>query len=209
MKQNFYGQFTPPVDKIIRDYFPDKEYGTCIEVGAVDGIEYSNSYHFEINGWDVLCVEPIPNHYERLAANRKLSLNYAISSQNIDEIIFTSVVLDNDTRSAISSLSIDDRLFEQIKRWGYNPIKEEIKVTTKRLDWCIENHFNHKTIDFISIDTEGTELDVLKSFNVNDYNITLLIIENNFNDPEIEQYLNEFGWVKDKRIEVNDFYIKK
>lgn len=209
MNQNFYGQFTPPVDKLIRDYFPNKEYGTCIEIGAVDGVEYSNTYHFELNGWDVLCVEPIPNHYERLSANRKLSLNYAISSQNIDEIIFTSVVLDNDTRSAISSLSIDDRLFEQIKGWGYNPIKEEIKVTTKRLDWCIENHFNHKTIDFISIDTEGTELDVLKSFDVNGYYTKLLVVENNFNDPEIEEYLNSKGWIKDKRVEVNDFYIKQ
>ena len=199
----------PPVDKLIRDYFPDKEYGTCIEIGAVDGVEYSNTYHFELNGWDVLCVEPIPNHYEQLLKNRKLSLNYAISSQNVDEIIFTSVVLDNDTRSAISSLSIDDRLFDQIKGWGYNPIKEEIKVTTKRLDWCIENHFNHNTIDFISIDTEGTELDVLKSFDVNGYNTKLLIVENNFNDPEIEEYLNTKGWIKDKRVEVNDFYIKQ
>lgn len=209
MNQNFYGQFTPPVDKLIRDYFPDKEYGTCIEIGAVDGVEYSNTYHFELNGWDVLCVEPIPNHYERLVTNRKLSLNYAISSQNIDEIIFTSVVLDNDTRSAISSLSIDDRLFEQIKSWGYNPIKEEIKVMTKRLDWCIENHFSHNIIDFISIDTEGTELDVLKSFDVNAYGTKLLVVENNFNDPEIEEYLNTKGWVKDKRVEVNDFYIKQ
>jgi FkbM family methyltransferase len=209
MNQKFYGQFMPPVDKLIRDYFPDKEYGTCIEIGAVDGVEYSNTYHFELNGWDVLCVEPIPNHYEQLLKNRKLSLNYAISSQNVDEIIFTSVVLDNDTRSAISSLSIDDRLFDQIKGWGYNPIKEEIKVTTKRLDWCIENHFNHNTIDFISIDTEGTELDVLKSFDVNGYNTKLLIVENNFNDPEIEEYLNTKGWIKDKRVEVNDFYIKQ
>jgi len=209
MNNNFYGQFSPPVDKVIRDYFPDKEYGVCIEIGAVDGIEYSNTYHFETNGWDSLCIEPIPFHYEKLQKNRKLSLNYAISYGNNDEVSFTSVVLDNNTRSAISSLSIDDRLFDQIKGWGFNPIKEEIKVTTKRLDWCIENHFNHKKIDFISIDTEGTELDVLKSFDVNQYELKLLVIENNFNDPEIEIYLNDMGWIKDKRIEVNDFYIKK
>jgi len=209
MNNTFYGQFSPTVDQIIREYFPDKEYGTCIEVGAVNGIEYSNTYHFELNGWDSLCIEPITSHYESLVENRKLSLNYAISSQNIDETIFTSVVLNNNTRSAISSLSIDDRLFEQIKNAGLDPTKEEIKVTTKRLDWCIENYFNHNTIDFISIDTEGTELDVLKSFDVNNYNIKLLIVENNFNDPEIEEYLNSKGWVKDKRIEVNDFYIKQ
>lgn len=206
---NFYGQFNPPVDKLIREYFPNKDYGICIEVGAVDGIEFSNTYHFESNGWDCLCIEPIPSHYEDLKKNRSLSLNYAISNDNIDSVEFTSVVLENNTRTAISSLKVDDRLFNQIKNWGYNPIKESITVTSKRLDWCIDNFFKHNEIDFISIDTEGTELDVLKSFDVNSYNLKLLVIENNFNDPEIEEYLNSKGWVKDKRVEVNDFYIKK
>jgi hypothetical protein len=77
------------------------------------------------------------------------------------------------------------------------------------LDWCIENHFRHPIIDFITIDTEGTELDVLKSFDVNKYNIKLLVVENNFNDPYVENYLADKMWVKDKRIEVNDFYIRK
>jgi FkbM family methyltransferase len=207
--QKFYGQFNPPVDKIIRDYFADKEYGVCIEVGAVDGIEYSNSYHFELSGWDTLCIEPIPIYYEKLSKNRKRSLNYAISSENIDNVDFTSVVLNNDSRTAISGIYVDDRLFKQIKNLGYNPIKEKIKVSSRRLDWCIENYFNFETIDFISIDTEGTELDVLKSFDVNKYNIKLLVIENNFNDSDIENYLNSKGWFKDKRVEVNDFYIKK
>ena len=208
MINKYYGQFSPPVDEIIRGYFPNKEYGTCIEIGAVDGIEFSNSYHFEINGWDCLCIEPIPSHFDDLKKNRHLSLNYAISSDNIDTVEFTSVVLDNNTRTAISSLKVDERLFEQIKGWGYNPIKENITVTSKRLDWCIENFFKHDNIDFISIDTEGTELDVLKSFDVNGYGLKLLVIENNFNDPEIEDFLNSKGWVKDKRVEVNDFYIK-
>lgn len=208
-KHNYYGQFYPPVDKIIREYFIDKNYGRCIEIGAVDGVEYSNSYHFELNGWDVLCIEPIPIHYEQLKKNRKLTLNYAISSKNIDNAEFTSVVLNNNTRTAVSGMEIDHRLYEQIKKLGYNPVQEKIKVTSKRLDWCIENYFNFDTIDFISIDTEGTELDVLKSFDVNKYNIKLLIVENNFNDPEIEEFLNGKGWIKDKRVEVNDFYIKK
>jgi len=40
------------------------------------------------------------------------------------------------------------------------------------------------------------------------YNIKLLVIENNFNESEIEEYLKSKGWIKNKRIEVNDFYIK-
>jgi FkbM family methyltransferase len=207
--KKFHGQFSTPVDKIIRDYFPNQEYGVCIEVGAVDGIEYSNTYHFEKNGWDVLCVEPIPSHYNNLIINRKNCLNYAISDKNIDEVEFTSVVLKDNTKTAVSGLKTDERLFEQLQKLGHKPIKEKIKVTSKRLDWCIENYFNHPKIDFLSIDTEGTELDVLNSLDLNKYGLQLLVVENNFNDLEIELFLNSKGWIKDKRVEVNDFYIKK
>ena len=206
MEEQFYGQFN--TDKFIKEYFPNQKIGNCIEIGAVDGYYISNTLHFEQNGWNVLCIEPIPGYFEDLKINRKNCLNFAITNENIDNIPFIVVTLADNNKSAISGLKIDDRLIENHINYGLDPKTETIFVNGKRLDWCIENHFNHNTIDFISIDTEGNELDVLKSFDVNGYNTKLLVIENNFNEPEIEQYLNEKGWVKDKRIEVNDFYIK-
>ena len=65
-----------------------------------------------------------------------------------------------------------------------------------------------KNIDFISIDTENTELDVLKGLNLNKYNVKLLVIENNFNEPFLEDYLKSFNYRKINRIAVNDFYLK-
>jgi FkbM family methyltransferase len=203
---NFYGQFSPKVDELIRQYFPNKKYGRCIEVGAVDGIYLSNTLHFEQSGWDVLCIEPIPNYYNKLKKNRKNSLNFAISDENKDSVEFTVVRLSNSNESAISGLNIQKELIPLHSKW--NPELKKIKVSCRRLDWCIEKYFNFEDIDFISIDTEGTELDVLKSFDVNNYNIKLLVVENNFNDSDIELYLNTKGWIKDKRVEVNDFYIK-
>lgn len=203
---NFYGQFSPKVDELIRQYFPNKEYGRCIEVGAVDGIYLSNTLHFEQSGWDVLCIEPIPNYYNKLKRNRKNSLNFAISDENKDSVEFTVVRLSNSNESAISGLNIQKELIPLHSKW--NPELKKIKVSCRRLDWCIEKYFNFEDIDFISIDTEGTELDVLKSFDVNNYNIKLLVVENNFNDSDVELYLNTKGWIKDKRVEVNDFYIK-
>jgi FkbM family methyltransferase len=205
----FYGQFNPPVDYIIRTrYFLNQDIGNCIEIGAVDGIMLSNTYHFEQNGWNSLCIEPIPSYYEILKNNRKNTLNYAISSNTSDDMIFNLVSMNTGNRSSISGLELDTRLVDLHQQMNLNPKIETIKVKSRRLDWCIENHFNHETIDFISIDTEGSELDVLKSFNVNNYNIKLLVIENNYNDSIIEEYLKDFGWIKDIRVEVNDFYIR-
>lgn len=207
MSSNFYGQFN--TDKLIKEYFPDKITGNCIEIGAVDGKYISNTLHFEEIGWNVLCIEPIPSYFFELQKNRKICLNFAITNENEDNIPFTLVTMNTQNQSSISGLKIDERLIDSHNQLGLSPSKNTIYVKGRRLDWCIENYFNYDTIDFISIDTEGNELDVLKSFNVNEYNIKLLVIENNFNEPEIENYLKTFGWIKDKRVEVNDFYIKK
>lgn len=51
-------------------------------------------------------------------------------------------------------------------------------------------------IDFISIDTENTELDVLKGIDINKYNIKLFVIENNYNELKCEMYLNPYGYKK-------------
>jgi FkbM family methyltransferase len=175
----------------------------------VDGVFISNTLYFEKLGWNALCLEPIPDYYNKLRHNRKLALNYAVSHINSDDSIFTIVTMNNHNQSSISGLEIDRRLINDHIELGLNPKEKEIKVRSRRLDWCIENYFNFDSIDFISIDTEGNELDVLKSFDVNKYNIKLLVVENNFNEPSIEEYLNGQGWKKDRRVEVNDFYVKR
>ncbi len=207
MDNRFYGQFFPPMDSLIKEYFIDKNMGNCIEVGAVDGVVASNTCHFERGGWDALCIEPIQPYYEMLKQNRKNALNYAIALENNDEVRFTVVILSNNDLSSVSGMQVDPRLLASHS--ALSPTEKQILVKSRRLDWCIENYFNHETIDFISIDTGGTELEVLKSFDVNKYNIKLLIIKNYFNDDGVGKYLNSLGWVKDKRVEVSDFYIKK
>jgi FkbM family methyltransferase len=210
MINEFYGQFDPKVDQIIKQYFPEKKNGKCIEVGATDGVYYSNTYHFEKNGWDCLCIEPVPETFNKLKNNRKNCLNFAISSENKDEVdfeLFTIKDVDQ-PHSAMSSLQVDDILVNDIQKHFSNVERKTIKIQTRRLDWCIQNHFNYDEIDFISIDTEGNELDVLKSFDVNAYSLKLLIIENNYNTSEVEEYLKDFGWEKKQRSFVNDFFVK-
>ena len=178
----FYGQFDPPVDKVIKQYFPNITNGYCIEIGASDGVYFSNTLHFEKIGWKCLCIEPVPESFNILKNNRVSCLNYAISSSNAGNQSFSVFKIENTEQpySAMSSLEVDHQLVDDLKQI-YSFEKRDIKVSTRRLDWCISHFFNHKIINFITIDTEGNELDVLRSFNVNDYQIELLVIENNYN----------------------------
>lgn len=209
----YYGQFD--TDKILNEvYFANQETGNCIEVGAVDGIDHSNTLFFEQKGWNCLCIEPQPEYFPLLQKNRKLALNFAVASEEKDDVVFKQVFCRYPNSvfyqpwNGMSGLNVDERLVKQHMEAGLSPMIREIKVKTKRLDWCIANHFNHDTIDFISIDTEGSELDVLHSFDVSKYNIKVLLIENNFDEPDIENYLKTKNWKKDRRSGVNDFYIK-
>ena len=49
---------------------------------------------------------------------------------------------------------------------------------------------------------------VLKGIDFQKYNIKVMVIENNFNEPYCEEYLKSFGYTKTHRIEVNDFFVK-
>jgi hypothetical protein len=85
---------------------------------------------------------------------------------------------------------------------------QEIKVEVKKLDTVL-SRINLEKIDFVSIDTEGTELEVLMGFDINKWNPRLFIIENNFNESKISDYLNGFGYKFSQRLGVNDFFVRE
>ena len=83
---------------------------------------------------------------------------------------------------------------------------EEIKVEVKKLDTVL-SRINLEKIDFLSIDTEGTELEVLMGFDINRWKPRLFVIENNFGESKFSDYLRDFGYKFSRRIGVNDFFI--
>jgi len=198
-----YSQFGE--DRIMSKYFNDEYKGVCVEVGAADGISGSNTYYFENKGWKTLCIEPIPEAFNKCNSIRKHSLNYGVSNYNNDNMDFFVVCLNGDNTSAISSLQVDERLINSHASLISNI--EKISVEVRTLDYIFNEIDFPKDIDFISIDTENTEFDVLKGLDLNIYNVKFFIIENNFEDPHIEQYLITQKFTKFFRNAVNDFYV--
>jgi FkbM family methyltransferase len=199
----FYGQFGE--DKYLSTFFDNNYKGICIDVGAYDGVNGSNTYHFEKKGWDSLCIEPIPESFVTCNAVRKHTINCCVSNYDKDNVDFNIVRLKGNNVSAISSLTIDNRLIESHKSLIDNI--EKISVKVKSLNTIFQEENIPENIDFISIDTENTEIDVLKGIDFNIYNVNFLIIENNFNENIIEDYLKIHNFTKIKRIAVNYFYV--
>lgn len=201
----FYGQWE--TDRIIEKYF-DKEYvGTCVEVGAANGIKGSNTKYFEDRGWKTLCIEANPAYRGSLLNERQEVEMTAVGSQTSERAEFNVFVIGkNKILSSLSGLEVDEKLLDSHQHLIHE--RYTIKVPVRRLGDILEERGYDKKIDFISIDTEGTELDVLKSIDLVDWDIKLLVVENNHNDSYIEIYLREFGYEKDRRYKINDFYAR-
>jgi FkbM family methyltransferase len=206
----YYGQNEE--DKYIEEFFPKYYIGNCIEIGGGNnGITHSNTYYFEKKGWNTLVVEAQPEFVNNIKKNRKNVLNAAVTSQAGEEIDFNVVYCNGIPWGGMSSIEIDHRLVEVHKNMGFMIETKKIKVPSISLHECILNHFGDKVlIDFISIDTEGTELDVIKSIDFGKIKVRMLVIENNFDsesDNKIHEYLSNIGWKRQTVLHQNEFYI--
>ena len=177
--------------------------GTFIELGAYNGLVYSNTKFFEDNlGFRGMLIEPIPKIYEDLQKNRPncLTYNFAITSNQNKKFV--------DFIGTDPSSGIPDKMSKKsMEVWHSKDKKYKVKVTT--LDKLITKS-KIKYIDFLSIDVEGGELEVLKSINWK-IPIYLICIELDENDSmrcqECRNYLKLNGFELVNRLCINEFWV--
>ena len=199
----WYGQEN--TDKVIAQYFDPDYIGTCVEVGVSDGVRGSNTKYFEDKGWRALCIDPIPDHVTEARKTRKLVVECACGSKTDIKDFFVFDIGDRNIKSSLSGLKTDNRLLVSHGHLINKCYTIEVQVLPLQK---ILDEVKFRSIDFVSIDTEGTELDVLKGMDLLLNPPKLLVVENNFEDKEISDYLRVFNYKKIERYHVNDFYIK-
>jgi FkbM family methyltransferase len=175
-------------DRYILDSFFKNEDGTLktdgyfVDIGAHDGIESNASYAFEHLGWQGICIEPLPMQFNKLKNNRKAQcINATISNLNQSTVDFLEVTGSN----YIEMLSgIREKLDDgHIGRIDWESTKPEYINTTKKIISISNYRFNDlisiKHIDFLSIDTEGCDQEILNSIDYEKYLIDVICFEDN------------------------------
>lgn len=193
----YYSQFQQ--DKFLEEnIFKGYKFGIFVDIGAHNGIDINNTLYFEKNNkWNGYNVEPIKDVYDKLVINRPncINLNYAVS--NSDGL--SDFICNKGYSEMISGLSdnYDHRHFTRLsneqKQMGGTT--EVIKVTTKKFStMCKENNIRY--INYLSIDVEGSEFDVIKSIDFDDVFIDVIGFENNYKDTSecIIDYLITKGY---------------
>lgn len=202
----YYSQYGQD-EWLYNNIFSDVDRGIFVEIGADDGIDKSNTKFFEDIGWTGLCIEPSPTRFKKLLRNRKcICENYAISDQD-GTVEFLDISGWGKGLSGITSKYNDkhkNRIAGEVKHPD-NTGFEKIKVKTTTIVNLLNIHdINH--VNFCSIDTEGCELDIIKSIDFSITSIDVLLIENNYNESQIERHLTQFSYKKIAKLSIDDVY---
>ncbi len=149
--------------------------GYFVDIGASDGVSLSNTYKLEKEyGWTGLCVEPNPEYYEQLLKNREcLKDNSVLFSKKGVEVDFCLA----GACGGIKDLFMDHDGERDPRRQS----AEVIKLRTETLDNLLKRYDVPRHINYISIDTEGSELEILQTLDFTTYNIDILTVEHNQN----------------------------
>lgn len=198
------------VDEILRSYFPDYSYkGIFFDVGAFEPIRISNSHHFHLHGWDVYSFEANPNKIPLLRQHRSHVFNYAITNQDSDKPLpFENVIVRNDWTASYSAIKVSDK-YKKIFGWNDSQYKvETIQVKQKTLNTIIQEEIpNLSHIDIMSLDVEGYELECLQGLDLTKYPPKVIVLENADHDKSIRDHLEKNGYVLDKQVSYNEYYV--
>jgi FkbM family methyltransferase len=200
---NFYSQ--QGEDVLVFKNFINKRRtdGFFVELGAMDGITYSNTLFFEKHmGFKGLLIEPTIN-FKKLQESRPqcININNAVGYKDNDNVEFIG-------EGAVAGMT--ETMNEKFRNdWHRN--SSLYKVISKRMDTILHEN-NVKYIDLFTIDVEGGELVILETM---DWTIPVycIVIEldggNIEKDEKCREILRQQGFTFISRVSINEFWINK
>ena len=207
------------IDSVVNNIFRNQKNGFYVDVGAQHPIKNNNTYLLHKKGWEGVNIDLDQKNINLFNVSRKNDCNIcaAISSLEKDANLYYY-----HEGSPINTLS------KEIADRQKAIIKETRTIRTKTLTSILENSkFKNKVIDFLSIDVEGVELEVLQGLNLNIYKPKIIVVElldldskkleiknlniNNVINSEIYKYIEKnnytmINWLHSDIVFVNNEY---
>jgi FkbM family methyltransferase len=183
-----------------------KTGGFFVEFGATNGVDLSNSYLLEKDfGWSGILAEPAKRWHRNLRANRSCNIETdCVWRDSHSTLTFNETDLGE--YSTIDSYSTSDDHREKRKRGKTYGVK------TISLEDMLDKHHAPKEIDYLSIDTEGSEYEILSNFNFEKYRIRIITCEHNFtpNRENILSLMTQNGYTRKltNSSQLDDWYVK-
>jgi FkbM family methyltransferase len=180
--------------------------GFFVEFGAADGVALSNSYILERHfGWSGILCEPSTGWHEALKQNRTCVIDtrcvYSVSGETISF-----------SENYLGELSAITAYAEPNANGVLKRTTSSYEVETISLLDLLKFHNAPKFIEFLSIDTEGSEFEILKNFDFQSYSFGSICVEHNFADTreKIRTLLLTNGYIQvhEDLSDFDDWYVQ-
>ena len=205
-------------DSIISEFFARKgiHKGNFLDVGASDGVRFSNTYLLEKLGWQGICVEMHPSYFDMLKENRPNSICYSCGVADADK---TRQVVSLNWRASLSTTNLEletyygadpryygDRSLSEIN--GFLNGRHEVDIRT--LDGILEeNRSKFPKIHFVSIDIDGSETRAFPHADLSKCAPDLLSLEHTVvGQHAVNSYAARFGFNYHMEIGSDILYVK-
>lgn len=183
-----------------------KRNGFFVEFGATNGVDLSNTYLLEKEfGWSGILAEPAKCWHDALSRNRSVAIDHnCVWKDSSSKLMFNEVEIPElSTISAYSKLD----LFKSARAHG-----EAYEVHSISLADLLKMYGAPRHIDYLSIDTEGSEYEILKNFDFGEYSFGVITCEHNFTPlrDNIFELLSKNGYQRRYQTlsEFDDWYVK-
>ena len=204
-KRNTYSQ--DQEDLFINDYFKEKNSGFYIDIGCYHPIKYSNTALLYNRGWKGINIDMNQTSIDlfNILRKRDKSICAAISNTSKKTIQYFDHLF-----SPINTL---DKNFSSIasKKFSFRKHTEKT-IQTYRFNQIIQKYnINIKQIDFINIDVEAHDLEVLEGIDLSIFNAKIICVEiannqNNIKEKKLRDYLNKYNYELIKTVGLNGFF---
>jgi FkbM family methyltransferase len=175
--------------------FPGVRNGYYVDVGSGDGVGGSNTKVFDELGWKGVCIDPFPSNMR------------SRTCQTFKEVVYSETGHKVQFRAAGGLGGIEDRL----DRWKEDADRAQVvEFTTVTLDDLLGRAGAPHFINYMSIDVEGAEYEVLKGFSLDKYQVGAFTIEHNYEEPKrtrIKELLESKGYRRVRSVYQDDWYV--
>jgi FkbM family methyltransferase len=178
--------------------------GFFVEFGATDGVGLSNTFQLEkVFGWTGILVEPGRNWKEKLAVNRDCHKDFRCVTAKSGDLVHFMESSSPELSTIKGFEGSDENLRETSNSYD---------VESVSLEDLLDENKAPQIIDYLSIDTEGSEFLILENFNFNKYKFRVITCEHNFteNREKIHKLLIQNGYrrVWSEFTQFDDWYIQ-
>jgi FkbM family methyltransferase len=158
-------------DMVLKCLLRDMKYGFYIDIGAHHPFRFSNTFSFYLNGWRGINVDPIPGTMQHFNKVRPNDINLELAVGNEGEEIY--YMFDEPAYN-----TLDKNIAESLIESGITNLDTKKIIRKHSLSDVLDRHMPPgMKIDFLTVDAEGMDVEILESNNWDKYKPTYVCAE--------------------------------